>query len=303
MESTHRCRVARLARGLAFARQCRPGARRLATLLLAAALGSATGTALALPPDDPFTVAVQAYLIEINGQPRWQRAADQPLPPASLTKLMTALLVLEDGRPERLVTVSTAAARQNGTRIGLRAGERYTTRDLLAAMLVASANDACQALADAGAEPALSAAAPHGFVQRMNRRAEALGLTATRFRNPCGFDAVGQVSTARELAVIARAALRFPEFARIVALSSVEVQAANSQRALKARSTNPLLGNYAPAVGIKTGYTVKAGPCVVALARQGGAEVLLVMLNARNRWWDAVGLFEQAFSAARGEGR
>ena len=64
-------------------------------------------------------------------------------------------------------------------------------------MLVASANDACQALADAGAEPALSAAAPHGFVQRMNRRAEALGLTATRFRNPCGFDAVGQVDLAK----------------------------------------------------------------------------------------------------------
>ncbi len=273
------------------------------TALMAVTLISPAAGAQALAPDDPFTVAAHAYLVEVNGQPRWQREADRPLPPASLTKLMTALLVLEDGQPERIVTVSSAAARQSGTRIGLRAGERYATKDLLAAMLVASANDACLALAEAGAAPALSAPTPQGFVQRMNRRAKALGLTATRFRNPCGFDAVGQVSTARELAVIARAALRFPEFARIVALSSVDVQAANSQRIVKARSTNPLIGNYAPAVGIKTGYTSRAGPCLVALARQGGAEVLLVMLNARNRWWDAVGLFEQAFSVARSEGR
>ncbi len=264
--------------------------------LLAAALLSATmpaASAAGADAADPFAVDAVAYLVVVNGQPRWQRNADTRLPPASLTKLMTALLVLEDGDTARVVTVSRAAAREGGTRIGLRAGERYKAADLLAAMLVASANDACAALADGGD--------PHAFVQRMNRRAAALGLAATHFRNACGFDAPGHLSTARELAVIARAALRFPEFARIVALPRVSLRAEGSRRALSAASTNALIGNYAPAVGIKTGYTANAGPCLVALGRQHGTDVLLVMLKARNRWWDAVGLFEQGFRTTQHE--
>lgn len=243
---------------------------------------------------DPFKIDAQAYVVDLNGQLRWQRRADLPLPPASLTKLMTALLVLEDGRLDRNVSVSARAARQSGTRIGVRAGERYPIRDLLAAALVASANDACQALADALGDPAR----PDDFVERMNRRATALGLTITRFRNACGFDAPGHVSTARELALLARAALRFPELARIVAQPHVVIRAEGSQRELSRPSTNALLGNYAPAAGVKTGYTTQAGPCLIALARQNGSEVLIVMLNARNRWWDAVGMFEHAFATA-----
>ncbi len=258
--------------------------------MLAASLLLAAGCAAAVEAAPP-AVDARAYLVELNGRPHWQRAADTPLPPASLTKLMTALLVLEDGDPDRLVTVSTAAARQQGTRIGLRAGERYTVTDLLAAALVASANDACEALAENGDTRA--------FVQRMNRRAAALGLKHTHFRNACGFDARGHVSTARELAVIARAALRFPEFARTVALPRITIRPAGGTRVLSAASTNALIGNYAPAAGVKTGYTTQAGPCLIALGRQHGAEVLLVMLNARNRWWDAIGLFEHGFGDAQ----
>ena len=258
-----------------------------ATLLLAA--GCAAGAA------DPFAIDASAYLVEVNGQPRWQREADTPLPPASLTKLMTALLLLEDGDLDRFITVSAAAARQHGTRIGLRAGERYKAADLLAAALVGSANDACAALAGSSDQRA--------FVHRMNRRAAELGLRLTRFRNACGFDAPGHVSTARELAVIAKAALRFPAFARTVALPRVAIRPAGSARVLSAASTNALIGNYAPAAGVKTGYTARAGPCLIALGRQHGAEVLLVMLNARNRWWDAIGMFEHGFDEAqRNEG-
>lgn len=263
----------------------------LAALLLAT---PAFAAATAQYDSDPFTVAAHAYFVEINGQPRWQRQADLPLPPASLTKLMTALLVLEHGELARLVTVSPTAARQGGTRIGLRAGERYRSIDLLTATLVSSANDACHALAETGGIAPSSAA----FVRQMNQRAAALGLKATHFRNPCGFDAPGQVSTARELAVIARAALRFPEFVRIVALQRVEIRAYAGQRFLTKSSTNPLLGNYAPAMGVKTGYTTLAGPCLIALGRRDDTEVLLVMLNASNRWWDAIALFEQGFVAA-----
>lgn len=260
----------------------------MAALLLALALPAAVRA----DASDPFRVDAQAYVLDIDGQPRWERNADRPLPPASLTKLMTALLVLEDGRLERTVTVSTGAARQGGTRIGVRAGERYRARDLLAAALIASANDACQALADSS-DPVAG-----DFVARMNRRAAALGLTITRFHNPCGFDAPGHQSTARELAVIARAALRHPELARIVAQPRVEIRAEGSQRVLAKQNTNALLGNYAPVVGLKTGYTAQAGPCLIALARQGDIEVLLVLLNARSRWWDALGMLEHAFTVA-----
>ncbi len=272
-----------------------------AGLLLAALLAlsrPSAGETRAPAAADPFTVAAQAYLLDINGQPRWQRNADLPLAPASLTKLMTALLVLEEGDLEGVLPVSAAAARQTGTRIGLRAGERYRKKDLLAAALVSSANDACQALAESGGAPSSTDA----FVQKMNRRAAALGLTATRFRNPCGFDAPGHLSTARELAVIARAALRFPEFARIVAQQRVAIRAEGGQRILTKKSTNPLIGNYAPVVGVKTGYTTHAGACLVALGRRGDTEVLLVLLNARKRWWDAVGMLEHGFVTARDEG-
>ncbi len=263
---------------------------RLSAAVLLAATLAATGSAAA-DGADPFVVDADAYLVEVNGQPRWQRHADAPMPPASLTKLMTALLVLEDDGTDRVVTVIAAAARQRGTRIGVRAGERYRVSDLLAAALVASANDACAALAGGGN--------PQAFVQRMNRRAASLGLTVTHFRNACGFDAPGHVSSARELAVIARAALRFPEFAQMVALPRVAIRTEDGRHRLSATSTNALIGNYGPAVGIKTGYTANAGPCLVALGRQEGIDVLLVMLRAPNRWWDAVGLLEQGFRSAR----
>jgi D-alanyl-D-alanine carboxypeptidase (penicillin-binding protein 5/6) len=230
--------------------------------------------------------------VEIDGAARWARAADLPLRPASLTKIMTGLLALEAGQdPGAWIAVSRRAAAETGSRLGLRAGDSITFGDALTATLVSSSNDACRALAEhlAGSEAA--------FVRRMNARARTLGLTRTRFVNACGHDAAGHVSTARDLAALARAALALPELRRIVALERGEVVTRDG-RALPLRTHNVLLGRVEGVRGVKSGWTGGAGECLVALAERRGVEVLLVLLDARDRWWTASALLEQAFEEA-----
>jgi serine-type D-Ala-D-Ala carboxypeptidase (penicillin-binding protein 5/6) len=217
----------------------------------------------------------------------WAGNAARRLPPASLAKLMTALIALERGRLEETVVVSAAAAKAGGTRMGLRAGERLAARDLLAATVVRSANDACRALADhVGAD----------FVERMNARAAALGLADTRFADPCGHDRDGQYTSAADLARLAEAVAAHAEYLRLARLRRIEVASAGGRK-FSLASTNALVGRYEGAIGLKTGYTSGAGHCLVALAERNGVRVLVVMLNSPNRWWNAVGLLDRAFEA------
>ena len=223
-----------------------------------------------------------------DGQLLWAGRPHARLAPASLTKLMTALLVLEGGHLEDTVTVSRAAARETGTRLGLRAGQQLVARDLLAAMVVRSANDACRALADhAGPD----------FAARMNRRAEALGLADTHFVEPCGHDRPGQYSSAADMARLAEEALRHDEFASLARTRSGTIATLDGRHRFRFASTNALLGRYPGALGIKTGSTDAAGHCIVALAERSGVRVLLVLLHARDRWWNAAGLLDRAFEA------
>jgi D-alanyl-D-alanine carboxypeptidase (penicillin-binding protein 5/6) len=266
---------------------------------LAAALALAASASAPAPepaPRDRFPGAAAAYLVELDGRPLWARAPDAPLLPASLAKLMTALLAVEEGwDPGAPVAVSARAARATGSRLGLREGERLRAGDALAATLVASANDACLALAEhaAGSEGA--------FVARMNARAAALGLSRTRFENACGHDAPGQRASARDLLRLARAALAVPELRRLVALERATLTLAGG-RSVSLRTTNVLLGRLPGARGVKSGYTAGAGRCIVALAERDGREVLLVLLDARDRWWTASGIVEAAFAEARRRG-
>lgn len=241
---------------------------------------------------DRYPGLAAAYLVQVDGNDLWAGNADARLPPASLTKIMTALVVLGDYRPNEAVEVGAAAARATGTRLNLKAGDRLTTASLLTAMLMVSANDACAALAEH------AAGSTSAFVARMNARAVQLGLAGTHFVNPCGFDAADHYSSARDLAAMARAAMQHPEFASIVARAADEVTSVDGRRTWKLKNRNALVGTYAPAIGIKTGFTGKAGKCLVALAEKNGARVLVVMLNAKSRWWDTIGLIEKAFDAA-----
>lgn len=248
---------------------------------------------LALAQPDPFPEAASAYRVEINGKPVWERLADRRLPPASLTKLMTALLVLDDYRPQETTTISRAAATETGSRLGLRGGDIFRIGDLLAATLLYSANDACRALAEhvAGSEAR--------FVQRMNRRARESGMRDTRFTNACGHDAPGHYSSARDLALLANESLKQRALLDLTARQQLTISALNAPREYRITNKNALIGRYPGALGLKTGYTPKAGKCLIAYAERGSAKVLLVMLHGGDRWWDAVDILDIAFDHAR----
>jgi D-alanyl-D-alanine carboxypeptidase (penicillin-binding protein 5/6) len=226
--------------------------------------------------------------VKREGRVLWSGAADRPMAPASLTKMMTALLVLEHGRLDDVVTVSRAAAAQPGSRIGLKPGEQLRAYDLLAATVVRSANDACRALADHGGPL---------FVARMNERAKALGLENTHFVDPCGHDRPGQYSTAADLARLAEQVVRHPEYLRLARIPSMRITTLDRKRRYWFQNTNALIGRYKGVLGVKTGSTSRAGHCLVALAEKDGVQVLIVLLNAPNRWWNAVGLLDRAFEA------
>lgn len=261
----------------------------VAALGTAAALAFAIAAGAATP--DRFPEAAAAYLVMADGQPLWAAHDDAPLPSASLTKLMTALLVVEGARPDAMVTVSRTAAAAGGARMGLAAGRRLSVNALLAGLLLRSGNDACVALAEhvAGSEAR--------FVERMNERSREWGLAATRFTNACGFDAAGHHASARDLAALAQRVLAEPLLARIVAARQLDVTDASGRRYALA-STNLLHGVVPGLAGVKTGYTARAGHCLVAYAKRDGREVLVVLLRGRDRWWDAVAMIEQAFDPA-----
>jgi D-alanyl-D-alanine carboxypeptidase (penicillin-binding protein 5/6) len=201
------------------------------------------------------------------------------------------LLVLERGELERVIAVSGGVAQETGTRLGFKPGERWRIRDLLAAMVIRSANDACRALAED-----LGRTTPR-FVDLMNRRARALDLQDTRFADPCGHDRDLQFSTARDLARLAEEVVRHPEYLQLARKPRDVVSSADGKRTFEFDNTNALIGRYPGAIGVKTGHTDLAGNCLVALAERNGVRVLVVMLNARNRWWHAVGLLDRAFDA------
>lgn len=216
--------------------------------------------------------------------------AGKRLAPASLTKVMTALIAIDEGDPDAAVTVSRHAARATGHRLRLRAGQQFRLGDLVDAMLVTSANDACRAVAEAigGSEEA--------FVAKMNAHAAALRLPDTRFANACGFDAPGHYSTAQDLARLAAAALDRPAFAETVKLRDGVLRTLDGRRAYRFRTTNRLMmANFDGAVGVKTGFTRGAGRCLIARVVREQGDLLLVMLNAPRRWWDAATLLSRAF--------
>jgi D-alanyl-D-alanine carboxypeptidase (penicillin-binding protein 5/6) len=259
-------------------------------LLLAFCLGIVATAARVEAAGDPFGNVAAAYLVKVDGREVWARNPSIRLPPGSLTKMMTALLVLERADLGQVVTVSREASRETGTRLGLAIGDRMPVIDLLAATLLGSANDACHALADhvAGSETK--------FVALMNARARELGLSNTRFANACGHDAPGMRSTARDLAHLAETAMGNPVFAKMAGLEDGWVSTAEGGKKFSLENKNLLIGRYRGAIGVKTGFTGRAGKCLVALAERGGKRVLLVLLNAPDRWWKAEEILDAAFA-------
>ena len=248
---------------------------------------------VALAQPDPFPKVASAYLVRVNGELLWERQANRRLPPASLTKLMTVLLLLDNYQPKAIVEISHQAAQETGMRLGLKRGQRFYVEDLLSAALINSGNDACHALA------AFAGGDQQRFVQMMNRRAKQLGMRNTHFTNACGHDAADHYSSAHDLALLANEVIKYPLVTELAVKESAQISAIGETKSYTLHNKNALIGRYQGALGLKTGYTSTAGTCLIALAERDGSRVLLVMLNSTNRWWDAVDLLDLAFAQVR----
>ena len=227
-----------------------------------------------------------------TGRILYEFEADRRLAPASLTKIMSALVILDYGRLYDHVAISQEAAAAPRTHLRLPAGQVFRLEDLLKAMLITSANDACLAAAEhvGGSED--------GFVALMNAKAAAAGLVDTHFTNACGFDAPDHYSTAADLARLSELALEQPVFKDFVQKEIEIITAVNANRSYLLRSTNRLLGRLPGVEGIKTGFTSRAGRCLVAKVSQDGKELLLVLLHARQRWNTAIHLINDGLEVA-----
>src|SRR3989441_84142 len=251
-------------------------------LILAAALAAPAYAA------GPYITARAAIIIDAaTGEVVWERNSTEPLPPASTTKVMTAVLALESGRLDESFPVSEYAARTPPSGIGLHAGQRMRLRHLLYAVLLNSANDAAEVVAEglAGSEEA--------FAERMNQKARAIGATRSHFENPHGLTSEGHVATARDLTTIFRYGLHLPLFRSILETRTIQVPVASvGVHTVGLRSHNRLLTGYAyPVIG-KTGYTRPARRCFVGAATRGEREIVIALLGASDLWGDARRLIE-----------
>ena len=283
--------------------------RRLAAWVLTLALT----VALALPGGAVYAMPIQTanaqesvYLINaVTGEVLLDQNSDQQRCVASLTKMMTALLLLESGKdlnetitiPADLTEEFQNIRSQNGSTLLLTAGEQLRRIDLLYALLVCSANDAASVIAwdVAGSIPA--------FVQQMNARAAQLGCTGTRFSCPHGLYDDGNVSTAQDMGKIAMACAQYELYRQIADTLQYEIPATNLHAARSIRSTNKMLDPenscYRAYIhGMKTGFTTKAGRCYVTAAQQGDTIYGLVILGSdlKNIYAEAGAILDWAFA-------
>jgi D-alanyl-D-alanine carboxypeptidase (penicillin-binding protein 5/6) len=243
----------------------------------------------------PNVLAPAAIVVDAGtGQVFFAKGPDQPLPIASLSKIMTALLVLERGHLSATAVVSRRAASAEPVVVGLRPRERISGQALLYGMLLRSGNDAATALAE-HVSGSVSA-----FVALMNRRAHSLGLRHTWFADPAGLDDRGY-GTARDLANLTRVALADRSFAAIVNTDRFVLRDGH-HRARALWNINLFRGQYPGAIGVKTGFTSRAGDCLVAAARRDGRTMIAVVLgdSPATHWQDAFGdaarLLDYAFA-------
>lgn len=266
--------------------------KNLTAAAAALALALIPGVRAAAAPEE--ISAVSAIVIEAQtGTVLYEKNADEHRAMASTTKIMTALLTIEAGDPDREFTVDPLAIRVEGTSMGLREGDRVSRRDLLYGILLPSGNDAANAAAVsvAGSIPA--------FVERMNKRAQQLGLSDTHFVTPSGLDADGHYTTARDLAKLAAFAMRDELFREIVSCTSADVEFGNPPYKRTLYNSNKMLRRYSGATGVKTGFTDNARRCLVSAAERDGVTLVAVTLNAPDDWNDHTKMLDYGFTQVR----
>lgn len=228
--------------------------------------------------------AQSAVVIDADtGAVRYAHNADAVLPMASTTKIMTAIVAIEQGDLDRTYTVKPEYTQTEGSSMYLKPGETVTIRDTLYGLMLMSGNDA--ALAIAGECGGLE-----NFVQAMNDKAVELGLTNTHFENPNGLDGDAHHTTARELAELTAYALQNPDFREIVSTKNITCAGRTMV------NHNKMLNLYEGTIGVKTGYTKKCGRCLVSAAERNGRTLVAVTLNDPDDWNDHCAMFDEAFA-------
>lgn len=233
-------------------------------------------------------------LIDVSsGRVLYAKNAREKRPPASLTKVMTALVCLEVGDLNDTVAVSRGAASVGGSSVWLEEGETHRLKDLLYGLVLRSGNDAAEAVAEH------VAGSVDSFVLLMNRRAVQMGLADTRFCNPHGLPAAGHRTTAADLARIVREALLRPDFRRLVSTRRHVMPWPGRPWDRVLYNENRLLWTYPGADGVKTGWTREAGRCLIASATREGWQLAVVLLDAPEMWADAARLLDWGFTGFR----
>lgn len=211
--------------------------------------------------------------------------------PASTTKLMTALVVLEKCSPENHVEVGPIV--KEGTQMGLEKGDKVTVETLLSGMLIASGNDAAFTLAFACSDSYLA------FVDSMNRKAKELGMTSTNFENPAGFDGKNQYSTAQDLAKLAKVAVSNPLISRIVSTKSAVLNDVSGTKAYYVENINELLGEVEGIEGVKTGQTSGSGEILISKTTRQKNTIIIALLSSTGRFEETKKLIEWTYTNYR----
>ena len=229
--------------------------------------------------------AKSAILLDaFSGEALYEKNADARLPMASTTKIMTAIVVLENTSPDDVVTVKKESTLVEGSSMYLREGERLKVLDLLYGLLMLSGNDAALALAD------FTGGDVESFVRQMNIKAGELGMHGTSYENPNGLDGEKHYTTARDMAALTHCAMENSVFREIVGTKSC------TRAGRFMTNHNKLLWRYDGAEGVKTGYTRRSGRCLVTGASRGGRRLIAVTLGAPDDWNDHTRMLDFGFS-------
>ena len=255
--------------------------------------GPAVGPRPAPTPGPREVRARHAILVDpANGAVLWGRRSRTPAPPASLTKMLTALAVRASLDLDEVTVASRTAARQPARRLAMRRGQKLTVDQALKALMIVSANDVAVMLAEtAGGSVAR-------FSRAMDAESARLGLRASSWRNPSGLDARGHRSTAFDLAILARAVLQDRWLARVARMRRAAFTTPSGRRHTLTARSRFLLG-YRGAIGVKTGFTDDAGHCLAAAATRGGRTLIAVVLHSPDNAGDAGRMLDWGFGRGR----
>ena len=231
------------------------------------------------------TSAKASILINADtGEVIYSQNQNEKLPMASTTKIMTALILCEEGNMEKEITVTPEMVRVEGTSMGLLGGDKVSFKALLYGMLLASGNDAANVTAYA------LGGTVDGFVNMMNKKAKELGLNNTHFETPSGLDGDEHYTTAEDLAKLAKVCMDNPLFKEAASTKAITLEYGNPPYRRTLTNHNKLLKTFEGAVGVKTGFTKKAGRCLVSCAEREGKRVIAVTLKDPNDWEDHINL-------------